>query len=304
MVQQIFSSLALTTALATTLAWAGLAHAQEGTTTPEAAAPAASNAPDPKLVVAKLNGQDITRGDILNMAEGMQPEIKANIDRVFPQLIDYYVFLKLVAAKGRADGLAEDAEVKDMLKQEEDNIIREVFFRRAISAQVTDAVVDARYNEMKAKYDAEIAKAPPQREVRASHILVKTEEEAKAIIEQLKGGGDFAAIAKEKSIDTASGKNGGDLSWFTAEIMVKEFADAAFALKKGEITQTPVKSQFGFHVIRLDDERTKAAPPFETSKDEIRVRLMEEYREKLSTELKDAAQIEVIEPNGGVKVAD
>lgn len=281
MSQNTFRTLLLATAL--TFGSLGFAQAQD---------PAA--APDPKLVVAKVNGQDVTRADILNMADGMRPEIRANIDQVFPQLIDYYVFLKLVADKGRADGLAEDPAVKDLMRQAEDNAIREVFFQRAITAAVTDAAV-------KARYDEEAKTFPEQREVRASHILVKTEEEAKAIIEQLKGGADFATLAKEKSTDTASGKQGGDLSWFTKDMMVKEFADAAFELKKGETSQTPVKSQFGYHIIRLDDDRMKAPPSLESRQEEIRLQLTEELQQKVAKDLKDAATIEVIEPNGGVK---
>ncbi|TDQ84196.1 peptidyl-prolyl cis-trans isomerase C [Dongia mobilis] len=252
--------------------------------------------PDPNLVVAKLNGEDITRQDVVDSAQNLPPEIQANLDQLFPQLLDRLVFLKLVAGQGRADGLAEDPEVKELMRQYEDNAIREIFFQRAIMAKVTDEAI-------KARYDEEVKNFPEEREVRASHILVKTEEEAQAIIEQLKGGGDFAAIAKEKSTDTASGKNGGDLNWFTKEIMVPEFADAAFAMKKGEVSQSPVKSQFGFHIIKLDDERMKAPPSFEQRRDDIRVQLTEELRQQVAKDLKDKAQLEIIDPSGGAKAA-
>lgn len=259
-----------------------------------AGAQTAAAGPDPMLVVAKLNGEDITRQDVIDSAQALPPEIQANFDQLFPQLLDRLVFLKLVAAKGRADGLAEDPAVKELLQQFEDNAIREVFFQRAITAQITDEAI-------KARYDAEVKDFPEAREIRASHILVKTEEEAKAIIEQLKGGADFATLAKEKSIDTASGKAGGDLNWFTKDIMVKEFGDAAFTLKKDEITQEPVKSQFGFHVIKLIDERMKAPPSFDSRKEEIRIQMTEELRQKVSKDLKDEAKLEIIDPTGGAK---
>lgn len=252
--------------------------------------------PDPALVVAKVNGQEITRQDVIDSAQNLPPEIQASFDQLFPQLLDRLVFLKLVADRGRADGLAEDPKVKELMKQYEDNAIREIFFQRAIMAKVTDEAI-------KARYDEETKKFPEEREIRASHILVKTEEEAKAIIEQIKGGADFATLAKEKSTDTASGKNGGDLSWFTREIMVKEFADAAFAMKKGDVSEAPVKSQFGFHVIRLDDERTKAPPSFEERKEEIRVQLTEELRQQVAKELKEGAEVEILDPTGGAKTA-
>lgn len=265
-----------------------------------------ATAPDPKLVVAKLNGQDITRQDILDIAEGMRPEIRANIDQVFPQLLDYYVFLSLAAAKGRAEGLMDDPTVKETIakniKTLEDNAVREAYLNREIVEKVTDATVDARYNEEKAKFEATTKDLPAEREVSAAHILVKTEEEAKALIEQLKGGGDFAALAKEKSIDPSAAKNAGELGWFGADSgFVKEFADAALAMKKGEISETPVKTQFGYHVIRLNDEREKPKPAFNVAKDEIRATMIDEMRLQLAKDLKEGAQLDIIDPTGGAK---
>jgi peptidyl-prolyl cis-trans isomerase C len=287
---------------------AGFVQAQDNTTTTVPAAPAAKPAaPDPKLVVAKLNGTDITRQDIIDSAAGLREDIRNNIDQFFPQLLDRYIFLKLVAEKGRADGLDKDPEVvkmvADSVKQIEDNAVREIFFRKQIEEKITDAAVDARYDELKKKFDEEAKKTPPQREIDASHILVKTEDEAKALIKEIQGGADFAKLAKEKSIDTSSGKNGGELGWFTQDVMVKEFGDAAFAMKKGEVTQTPVKSQFGFHIIKLNDERTKAPPAFDKQKDEIRLDLVEELRQEVAKGLKDAAKLDIIDPNGGAKPA-
>ena len=113
-------------------------------------------------------------------------------------------------------------------------------------------------DEVKARYDEEIKKLPPQEEVHARHILVKTEAEAKDIIKQLDAGKDFAELAKEKSTDPNKSE-GGDLGYFAKGRMVKEFEDAAFALKKGEYTKTPVKTQFGYHVIKVEDKRDRAA---------------------------------------------
>lgn len=288
---------------------AGIVQAQDNTTptAPAAAAPAKPGEPDPKLVVAKLNGTDITRQDIIDSAAGLRDDIRSNLDQFFPQLLDRYIFLKLVAEKGRADGLDKDPEVTkmvaDSVKQIEDNAVREIFFRKQIEAKITDAAVDARYEELKAKFDEEVKKTPPQREIDASHILLKTEDEAKAVIEQLKGGADFATLAKEKSIDPSAKGNSGDLGWFTQDVMVKEFGDAAFAMKKGEVSTAPVKSQFGFHVIKLNDERTKPLPTFDKQKDEIRLDLVEELRQEVAKGLKEAAKLEIIDPTGGVKPA-
>jgi peptidyl-prolyl cis-trans isomerase C len=125
-------------------------------------------------------------------------------------------------------------------------------------------------------YDADLKEHPPQIEIRASHILVKTEDEAKAIIKELDGGADFATVAKEKSIDKGSGQNGGDLNWFTKETMVKEFSDAAFAMQRGDVSKVPVKSQFGWHIIKITDSRMQTPVPLEQRKEDIRKALSQE----------------------------
>jgi peptidyl-prolyl cis-trans isomerase C len=105
---------------------------------------------------------------------------------------------------------------------------------------------------------------------------VKTEDEAKEIIKQLEGGADFATLAKEKSIDKGSGQNGGDLNWFTKDTMVKEFSDAAFAMQRGDVSKVPVKSQFGWHIIKITDSRMQTPAPLEQRKDDIRQALSQE----------------------------
>ena len=121
---------------------------------------------------------------------------------------------------------------------------------------------------------------------------------AKALIEQLKGGADFAAVAKEKSEDKGSGANGGELGWFAKNVMVKEFADAAFAMQPGQISEAPVKSQFGFHVIKLEERRTQPAPTLESQRDQIRAQLSEEVVQALVTQLRKDAKVEVLGPDG------
>ncbi|MCW5770881.1 MAG: peptidylprolyl isomerase, partial [Rhodospirillaceae bacterium] len=135
-------------------------------------------------------------------------------------------------------------------------------------------------------------------EIRASHILVKTEQEAKDIIVQLEKGADFAKLAKEKSIDPSKERNSGDLGFFTKDQMVKEFADAAFAMKKGETTKAPVKTQFGWHVIRVTDRRTKDAPKFDEVKDQLRQKLAESIAQEEITKLRSAAKIQRFDAEG------
>jgi peptidyl-prolyl cis-trans isomerase C len=146
-------------------------------------------------------------------------------------------------------------------------VLQNAVLSREIAPSVTDAA-------LKAKYDAEIANKPGEEEVHARHILVDNEEAAKKIIDELNKGADFATLAKANSKDPAA-QNGGDLGFFKKADMVPEFADVAFALKPGQISQTPVKTQFGWHVIKVDETRTAPPPTFDQAKEELRQQIIQ-----------------------------
>lgn len=253
--------------------------------------PAAEAKPDPNQVVARVNGTDVTRQEVIDSAVDLPEQIRSQIDMVFPQLLNRFIGLKLLGDKGRSENLAEDPEVKKLMSEYETQAIRQVYVTRYLDQQVTEEAV-------KARYEKNLKDNPPPEEVRAAHILVKEEADAKALIEQLNGGADFAALAKEKSEDKGSGANGGELGWFAKNVMVKEFADAAFAMKPGEISQAPVKSQFGFHVIKLEERRTQPAPTLDSQRDQIRAQLSEEVVQALVTQLRKDAKVEVLGPDG------
>jgi peptidyl-prolyl cis-trans isomerase C len=143
---------------------------------------------------------------------------------------------------------------------------------------------------MRKLYDESVAKLTPEEEVHARHILVDSEEKAKEVVAKLKAGGDFAALAKEFSKDPGAAE-GGDLGYFSKDQMVVEFAEAAFKLKKGEISE-PVKTQFGWHVIKLEDRRTKPVPAFEQVKDQIEQFLVRKAQSDLVLKLRESAKIE------------
>ena len=247
--------------------------------------------PDPNQIVARINGTDVTRQEVIDSAADLPEQIRSQIDMVFPQLLNRYIGLKLLGDKGRAENLAEDPEVKKLMSDYETQAIRQVYVTRYLDQQVTE-------EKVKARYEKNLKDNPPPEEVRAAHILLKTEDEAKAVIEQLKGGADFAAVAKEKSEDKGSGANGGELGWFAKDVMVKEFADAAFAMKQGDVSEAPVKSQFGFHVIKLEERRTQPAPSLDSQRDQIRAQLSEEVVQALVTQLRKDAKVEIIGPDG------
>jgi len=257
----------------------GSAAVQAQTTTPPAATDTKS---DP--VVAVVNGKTLKRSDVVASAQTLPPQYRNQIDQLFPQLVDRLIDITLMVDEGRRQKLQNDPEVKAIVARYEDEAIREVLVRRFLAGKLSDEALKKRYAD-------EVTKVPPSEELRASHILVKTQDEAKAIIKQLQGGADFAKLAKEKSTDTSAG-NGGDLGYFGNGDMVPEFYAAAVKLKKGEYTKDPVKTQYGWHVIELTDRRTKAVPKFEEVKDQVKDQVTQELISAWLADIHKTAKIQ------------
>ena len=240
-------------------------------------------------VFAKVDGQPITQADVAAVTATLGAQLaqlpeEARLRAVVDRIVD----MRVIAAAAAKDGLEESATYKARMAQVRTQLLVSEFVKSKVEAAVTPEMVKARYDKDVAAYDA------PE-EMRARHILVKTEDEAKAILADLAKGGDFAKIAGEKSEDPGSAKQGGDLGWFSAGDMVPEFESAAAALKPGEVTQTPVKSQFGFHVIKLEEKRKQPVPTLDQVKDQVRQAVVGElFTEKLEA-LKKGVKIEVDE---------
>ena len=240
-------------------------------------------------VVATVNGQSITEADIALAASELDPQF----DQLSPEqrraaAVSALIEIKLAAAASADAGVADDAEFQRRMAFLRERALHSEFVKNQIASTVTDEAVRARYDE-------EIAGAPMSNEVRASHILVKTEEEAADIIKQLDEGASFVDLAKEKSSD-GSAQNGGDLGFFGPGRMVPEFEKAAFALEVGAHTAAPVQSQFGFHVIKVTDKRPQQPPAFEQVQSQVRSLLL---REKYFSEigaLRKAATVEITDP--------
>ena len=265
---------------------ASAALAQTTTTTP----PAATTPPAGDPVVAVVNGTTLKHSDVVASAQTLPAQYRSQVDQLFPQLVDRLIDITLMVEEGRRQKLQDDPEVKAIVAKYEDEAIREVLVRRFLADKLTDDVLKKRYAD-------EITKVPPTEELRASHILVKTEDEAKAIIKQLDGGADFAKLAKDKSTD-ASAASGGDLGYFSDGDMVPEFYAAAAKLKKGEYTKVPVKTQYGFHIIELTDRRTKAVPKFEEVKDQVKDQVTQELVSAWLTDLRKGAKVQKFGPDG------
>jgi len=259
-------------------------------TTP-ATPPATTTPPAGDSVVAVVNGKTLKRSDVIASAQTLPAQYRTQIDQLFPQLVDRLIDITLMVDEGRKQGLQNDPEVKTIVAQYEDEAVRQVLLKRFLAGKVTD-------DELKKRYEAEVTKVPPTEELRASHILVKTEAEAKDIIKQLQGGADFAKLANDKSTDTGSGAAGGDLGYFAEGDMVPEFYTAAAKLKKGEYSKDPVKSQYGWHIILLTDRRTKEPPKFEEVKDQIKDQITQELVAAWLGDLHKAAKIQKFGPDG------
>jgi peptidyl-prolyl cis-trans isomerase C len=259
------------------------------------AVPAAPASPAADPVVARVDGVELHRSDVLQYQHGLPEQARQlPIEQIYPVMLDQMVSGLLLAEAGRKAKLADDPEVKKRTAQLQDQVIEEVYLTRIVDAALTDQRLHARYQQF-------IKDAPPKEEVRASHILVAKEDDAKAIIADLKKGADFATLAKQKSTDPA-GKSGGDLGYFGHDDMVPEFADAAFKLKPGEFTQTPVKTQFGWHVILVVDRRQAAPPSFEEARDQLSEDLSREIVKDKIKELRSGAKVETFTLEGAPMV--
>jgi peptidyl-prolyl cis-trans isomerase C len=269
-------------------------------TSPAQKAPAKPPAPAQSVsqmlkdpVVATVNGQPIRLSE-LEVAQQALPQQYRNmpLQSVFPALLDRIVDSKLVVQEAKKNKLNEDPAFKKRMAFVEDQVLQDTWIQREIARQVTAEKLQKRYEER-------LKSMPSEEEVHARHILVSTEDEAKAIIADLKKGAAFDKLAKEKSTDKASGAEGGDLGWFKKSDMVKEFADAAFALKKGETTETPVKTQFGYHIINVEDRRKAPPPAYEELAEQLREEMAREVVTAQLDQLRAGAKVEKFNMDGG-----
>jgi peptidyl-prolyl cis-trans isomerase C len=247
-----------------------------------AAAPALAASP----VVARVNGHEFNREDVNKEMAALPPQLQSMpLENIYPQLLERMIDSKLVADEGKVEKFDQTEEYKDRVKRTNERILTDITLRTKVKPQVTDSALKARYDNL-------VSKAKNEEELKARHILVKTEAEAKAIIEQLGKGGDFAKLATEKSTDKGSATNGGDLGYFTKASMVPAFADAAFAMKNGEVSKTPVKTDFGYHVIKVEDRRKVTPVPFDKVKPQIEAKVSDEIANQYVDGLKKKAKIE------------
>ncbi len=232
-------------------------------------------------VAAVVNGEEITVAEV-KKGYDENPQIKAKVpfDEFYGKALDIYVNGKLIYQAAVEDGIMDTQAYKDQLKTAQEDVARKVYLEKRIKAEITDADINKAYNEYKSKFK-------PQKEVKARHILVSSEAQAKDIIAQLKKGAKFNDLGKKYSKD-----NSVDLGYFTKEMMVPEFGNAAFAMKKGQISKTPVKTQFGYHIIAVDDTRTTKPLPLKEVKPQIEAMLSQQAVAKVFKDLNENGKVE------------
>lgn len=236
-------------------------------------------------VVARIDQIDVKRSDLAKLLVSLPPQVQQlPLESVYPLLLDRLIDQRLVTRAARAEKLTDDPDVKRRLVEAEDQILQQVYLDRTLRKQVTDTSLRARYDQL-------VKDNPPQEEVRARHILVATEKAARDIVAELAKGADFSAVAKAKSSDS-SAREGGDLGYFTEGDMVPEFSAAAFKLKPNEWTREPVKSQYGWHVIKVEDRRKTVPPKFEDVKDQLASEASQEMIGDVIEKLRGKAKIE------------
>ncbi|NBC32435.1 MAG: peptidylprolyl isomerase [Alphaproteobacteria bacterium] len=273
---------------ARTLAAAGLAVTLA---TGAAELRAQDEAPAEDPVVATVNGEEIRRSEVMAEIENLPPQYRQVPPAVLiPAIAEQMAAGVLIREAAYDAGLDETEEVQQRLAQAEERIIQEVWLERRLQERMTEeAMEDA--------YEAYLEENPPAEEVSASHILVETEEEAQGLIDQLDDGADFGELAREHSIGP-SGEQGGDLGYFQRDQMVEPFADAAFNLEPGNYTQEPVETQFGWHVIRVEDARVGQPPTREDVADQLEQNLRQALVREILDDLLADAEIVLYGPDG------
>lgn len=237
-------------------------------------------------VVARVDGQEVTRADLEAAHHNLPDQYRQlPLEMLYEPLLNQEIDSRLLLREAEERKIGERPEVKAALEQARREVLRDQLLQQAIEEGVTE-------ERLKEAYEA--ARAEPGfafEEVKAQHILVETEEEAKEIIKSLRDGAGFDELAKEKSIDPSAQSNSGDLGYFRREAMVAPFAEAAFSIEPGTVGEEPVQTQFGWHVIRVDDKR-ETVPSFADKEPELRDQLAREVALGLLEEVREGAEIE------------
>jgi peptidyl-prolyl cis-trans isomerase C len=258
----------------------------------------ASVAPVKDYTIINLDGEDIKYSDVIEIWNGLfagnvAPDFATFDEKIRQNVLRGLVSERLIYKEAIKDGYDKNEALVKRIEKVKKQLIMQGFMEEKSKALVTD-------DKVKESYAKKLADSKGQEELKARHILLDTEEAAKKLSDSLKKGGDFEKLAMEKSTDKGTGEKGGELGWFSKDKMVAEFYDAAFKLKKGEVS-APVKTSFGWHIIKLEDRRPVEIESFEKSKKAIETELGVLAAQTYVENLLKAASVKYFDENGKEK---
>ena len=209
--------------------------------------------------MAVIGQEEISLDEVKAFVAGIPQLTEIPFEQVYPNILEMMINDKVIANAAKRNGISKDPVIQKMVAMAKNQIIAQAYLTREMEKILTEA-------DVRAAYDEEVKNFKPEEEIRARHILVPTEKQAQDILIQLKAGADFGLLADQKSIDKNAPK--GDLGYFTKEMMIPEFAEAVFAMKKGQMSG-PVHTAFGWHIIQVEDRRLTQPPAFEQVKEQV-----------------------------------
>ena len=236
--------------------------------------------------LAVVNGHPITMEDMQNLMLDMPQVAELPMETVYPNLLNMLINNKVIMLQAQRYGLDRRPDIRRLLRQAKEQIVGQAYLSELMEANVSE-------EELQSLYEQELQNFRREEEVHARHILVKTEKEAKDILVQLKAGADFATLATEKSLDKNA--EGGDLGYFTKGMMVPEFGDAVFDLKKGQLS-APIHTAFGWHIAYVEDKRLADPPTFEEVKDQIKQAVMETKLQSVLANERAKLNVQILKP--------
>ena len=240
-----------------------------------------------ETVVAEINGQLIKLKDVRVFMSDIPQLAEVPFEMVYPQVLDTMINTRVLVSGAETSGTAKDKDVKKALKMAREQILSQAYLAKQLEAGMTPEALQALYMEEMQNYNR------PE-EIHARHILVDSEKAAEAILVQLKSGADFATLANEKSMDKHA--NGGDLGYFTENMMIPEFGKAVFSMKKGELSK-PIKTPYGWHVVLVEDKRLAEPPAFEEMQDTLKQVYAERNMQNVLQAEREKAKVKVYQPN-------
>ncbi len=239
-----------------------------------------------RTIVATVGGEPVYLSEVYNFWQGDERLKNAPIEFIYKDILDTIVQNKALSIQAKRSGVERLASYKADLKRRKEQALIVAYIKDRLDKEITNDVLQAEYEKF-------VAENPTEDEVQASHILVDSQDLAKKITSEIKKGSSFEDLAAKYSIDS-NGKNGGKLGYFKKGDMVPEFASAVFSMKVGDVTKEPIKTMFGWHVVKVTDRRKSAPPEFDKVKDYLKMKLSEDMYPKIIEESKSRSKIIIL----------